>query len=80
MMPIETLPIYFPTDDKRINAYLAKNRLHHELCTLCNPVYQTSLKIRAINEGGNGRIRGFLLGCAVVTLYLFFAMQSWGWI
>jgi len=76
MQQIENLPIYFHTDDQRINAFLQKNRLHHELFggrQIAKP-----LNIR-MAKGGNGRIRGFLLICAVVVLYLYFALQAWGW-
>lgn len=31
MTPIETLPIYFRTNDARVNKFLERNRLHHEL-------------------------------------------------
>lgn len=78
MHMIENLPIYFRTDDARINAFLQKNRLHHSMQR--PPQRSRSLNISMTKTGGNGRIRTWLFICAVVALYLFFAMQSWGWI
>lgn len=74
MQPIEHIPLYFRTDDQRINSFLAKNRLHHEMSRLSNPVYKASIKLRA-NEGGNGRIRTVLMVCAVVALIY---STAWG--
>lgn len=75
MRMIENLPIYFQTDDQRINAFLQKNRIHHEM----SGRVPTSLNIR-MAKGGNGRIRTWLFVCAVAATYLFFAAGSWGWL
>lgn len=73
MQVIENLPIYFNTEDQRINAFLNKNRLHHEMN---GDRPHSRLNIR-MAKGGNGRIRTWLFICAVVAATYGIA---WGWL
>ena len=77
MKPIEYLPIYFKTEDIRINAFLQKNRLHHDLMgnPLCRSARPISVAVR-----GNGKIRCALMVLLGVAIYLFLAMHAWGWL
>lgn len=75
MQPIEIIPIFTRTDDKRVNDFLAKQRLHQSL--LRTPLRRKPLNISMARKGGNGRVR---MALAVVALYLVCAAVSWGWV
>lgn len=54
MRQIENFPIYFKTEDRRINAFLQKNKLHHEL------------NLRVARKGGRIRMAVFAVALYLI--------------